>query len=252
MARFRKPLIGVTCCTRDDEEAHVHFFSDAYVQVVLSGVGGIPVPVPAYAGDMAPAEILEGLDGLIVTGSRSNVRPELYGGPVPSDDEPSDRRRDATTLPLIRAAVSLGVPTLGVCRGHQEFNVAFGGTLFARVHEQPGLADHRDPEGPAEVMFGPAHPVRPTAGGLLSRLLGGDEIMVNSLHWQGVDRVGDGLVVEARSPDGLVEALSARGAAASALSVQWHPEWRFAENPVSVALFQALGDAARIRARGMT
>jgi len=248
LAKHRKPLIGITCCTREDDEAHVHFLSDAYVQVVLSGMGGLPVPVPAYAGDLSPDEILEGLDGLIVTGSRSNVRPELYGGPTPPEDEPSDIRRDATTLPLIRRAVALGVPVLGVCRGHQEFNVAFGGTLFTRVHEQPGYADHRDPHGPAEVMFAPAHPVSLTAGGVLRGLLGADEVTVNSLHWQGVDKVGPGLLVDARAPDGLVEALTVPGAGAFALSVQWHPEWRFAENPHSRAIFAALGEAAAKRA----
>ncbi|MGH8268476.1 MAG: gamma-glutamyl-gamma-aminobutyrate hydrolase family protein, partial [Steroidobacteraceae bacterium] len=159
-----------------------------------------------------------------------------------------DPARDATTLPLIRKAVQAGVPVLGICRGFQEVNVAFGGSLHQRVHEVPGHLDHRDDETqPLEVQYGPAHEVILEPGGLLRSMAAADRVRVNSLHWQGIERLGPGLAVEARAPDGLIEAFRVQGAARLALAVQWHPEWKVMSNPLSRALFSAFGAACRDR-----
>ena len=159
-----------------------------------------------------------------------------------------DPARDATALPLIRAAIDAGVPVLAICRGMQELNVAYGGTLHQRLHATTGFDDHRErPADPLERQYGPAHVVRFAPGGLLQRVArGAQEATVNSLHDQGIAQLGAGLVVEASAPDGLVEAVSVRGAHAFALGVQWHPEWRYAEQPLSRDIFAAFG-AARPR-----
>jgi len=163
---------------------------------------------------------------------------------------PLDPHRDDWTLPLIPRLLERGIPLLAICRGFQEVNVALGGSLHQAVHQVAGLRDHRDDESlPVDEQYGPAHPVRIEAGGLLAALLDADEVIVNSLHGQGVNRLAPGLRVEARAPDGLVEAFSATSGSAFALAVQWHPEWRAAENPVSRRLFEAFGDACRAHSR---
>lgn len=187
------------------------------------------------------------MDGVLLTGSYSNIEPHHYSGAASEEGTLHDPQRDATTLPLIRAAVGRGVPLLGICRGFQEMNVAFGGSLHQAVHQVDGRMDHREPDYEGmEAQYASAHRVQLAPGGMLSAILGGvAEIAVNSLHAQGVDRLGKGLVVEARAPDGLVEAFRVEGAAGFAVAVQWHPEWRVSENPQSMALFKAFGDACR-------
>jgi putative glutamine amidotransferase len=162
-----------------------------------------------------------------------------------------DPNRDATTLPLIPRAIAAGLPVLAICRGFQEMNVAYGGTLWQRVHEVPGHIDHRDDESlPLEEQYGPAHEVLLEPGGLLQGIAGGQtNLRVNSLHWQGIQNLGRGLTVEARAPDGLVEAFRAADAG-FAVGLQWHPEWQFNANPFSRALFAAFGEASRQSARG--
>jgi putative glutamine amidotransferase len=160
-----------------------------------------------------------------------------------------DPERDATTLPLIRAAVAAGVPVFGICRGFQELNVAFGGSLHQKVHETGTFMDHREPENePVEVQYAPSHPLHVQPGGVLAGLGLPGEIRVNSIHGQGVERLAPGLRVEALAPDGLIESISVEGAASFALGVQWHPEWQVRSNPEYLAIFQAFGDACRKRA----
>ena len=192
-------------------------------------------------------------DGLLLTGSPSNVDPAHFGQDVRDPDLPLDRQRDAWTLPMIRMAVERGVPVLGICRGLQEFNVAMGGSLSQALHEEPGRQDHRaDERLPVEQEYGPSHDAWIEPGGLLDAVLAGlpaparqgQCIRVNSLHGQGVDRLARGLRVEARSPDGVVEALS-DPRAPFALCLQWHPEWLAAQNPVSQRLFAAFGQACK-------
>jgi putative glutamine amidotransferase len=159
-----------------------------------------------------------------------------------------DPERDATTLALIPRAIAAGVPVLGLCRGFQEMNVAYGGTLWQHVHEVPGQAvHHEDSSAPLDVQYGPAHAVTLAAGGVLAGIAGSARITVNSLHHQGVRTLGAGLVEEARADDGLIEGFRVREARRFALAVQWHPEWKAQENPFSSALFKAFGDAARER-----
>jgi putative glutamine amidotransferase len=183
----------------------------------------------------------------MLTGSASNVQAILYGQEVLNLELPQDAARDATTLPLIRAAIKRGIPLLAICRGFQELNVALGGTLHQAVQEVPGMMDHRDsPLDPLEKQYGPAHRVHIAPGGKLARILGGAaEIMVNSLHGQGVDRLAPGLVAEATADDGLVEACSVSTAPGFTLAVQWHPEWQLAANRDSMKIFKAFGQACR-------
>ncbi|WP_029010776.1 gamma-glutamyl-gamma-aminobutyrate hydrolase family protein [Azospirillum halopraeferens] len=248
-----KPLIGIPACARMMGAHPFHVTGDKYVRAVSDGAGALPLLIPALGDGIDTADLVARLDGVLVTGSKSNVEPHHYGGRPAAGPTLHDPARDATTLPLIRAAVAAGVPLLGICRGLQEMNVAFGGTLHQRVHDVPGLDDHRENEDdPVEVQYGPSHPVRLAPGGVLAALAGspdGGEVRVNSLHGQGIERLGDGLAVEATAPDGLVEAIRVGSATAFALAVQWHPEWRFHEDPLSRALFAAFGAAAAERAR---
>jgi putative glutamine amidotransferase len=225
-----------------------HAVGEKYARAVLDAADGLPLLIPALAEELRLDELITRLDGLVFTGSPSNVEPHHYEGAPSHPGTLHDPARDATTLPLIRKAVRAGVPVLGICRGFQEINVAFGGSLHQRVHEVPGHIDHRDDESqPLEVQYGPAHEVLLQSGGLLHSLAGTDRARVNSLHWQGIERLGDGLAVEARAPDGLIEAFRVEGAARFALAVQWHPEWKVMENALSRALFSAFGGACRDR-----
>jgi len=244
------PLIGIPADRRMVGDHAFHMVGEKYARAVLEAAGAAPLLIPALAEELRFEELLERLDGLVFTGSPSNVEPHHYQG-TPSDPGTlHDPARDATTLPLIRKAVQVGVPVFGICRGFQEMNVAFGGTLHQKLHEVPGLLDHRDDEAqPLEVQYGPAHEVTLEPGGVLHALAAGDRIRVNSLHSQGIDRLGDGLAVEARAPDGVVEAFRVRAAARFALAVQWHPEWQVMSNPFSRALFAAFGRAAAERAQ---
>jgi len=226
-----------------------HVVGEKYARAVLDVAEGLPLLIPALAEELRLDELLDRLDGLLFTGSPSNVEPHHYGGPASQPGTLHDPARDATTLPLIRKAVRAGVPVLGICRGFQEVNVAFGGSLHQRVHEVPGHLDHRHDESqPLEQQYGPAHEVILEPGGLLRALAGCDRVRVNSLHWQGIERLGEGLTVEARATDGLIEAFTVAGAARLALAVQWHPEWKVTENALSRALFSAFGAACRDRA----
>ena len=245
-----RPLIGIPADRRMVGAHPFHMVGEKYARAVLEAASAAPVLIPALAEELGFDELLERLDGLLFTGSASNVEPQYYQGPPSAPGTLHDPARDATTLPLIRKAVEAGVPVLGICRGFQEMNVAFGGTLHQRLHELPGTLDHRDDESqPLEVQYGPAHEVTLEPGGLLRTLAGGRErIEVNSLHSQGIDRLGGELAVEARAPDAVIEAFRVPAAQRFALAVQWHPEWRVMSDPFSRALFAAFGHASRERA----
>lgn len=226
-----------------------HMVGEKYARAVLDAAGAAPLLIPSLADELGFDELLQRLDGLLFTGSPSNVEPHRYEGAPSAPGTLHDPARDATTLPLIRKAVGAGVPVFGICRGFQEMNVAFGGTLHQRLHEVPGHLDHRDDDTqPLEVQYGPAHHVTLEPGGVLRSLAASDRIQVNSLHNQGIDRLGAELAVEARAPDGVIEAFRVRDAQRFALAVQWHPEWKVMSNPFSRALFAAFGQASRERA----
>jgi putative glutamine amidotransferase len=221
---------------------------EKYIDAIAAGAGALPVLVPSLTPTLDLSQLVGACDGLLFTGSPSNVEPHHYGGPASAPGTLHDPSRDATTLPLIPRAIAAGLPVLAICRGFQEMNVAYGGTLHQRLHEA-GYRDHREDESqPLEVQYGPAHEVLLEPGGLLRTLAGQDRLQVNSLHWQGVDTLGPGLAVEARAPDGVIEAFRAVDAKSFALGLQWHPEWQYEKNPFSSALFEAFGAAARRRA----
>jgi putative glutamine amidotransferase len=244
------PLIGVPACVKAIDGMPFHVAGDKYVAAVAEAAEGLPLLIPALGEVYAIEDLVDRLDGLLVTGSLSNIAAHHYGGPPDRPESPQDPARDATTLPLIRAALAAGLPMFCICRGLQELNVALGGSLHQQVHTRAGARDHRAPQtADLDLRYGPQHPVDLVPDGEFSRILGTRRIEVNSLHWQAIERVADGLTVEGRAPDGVVEAVRVAGAKAFALGVQWHPEYKVMENPVSLALFRAFGTAASERAR---
>ncbi len=246
-------LIALSACVREIGIHPSHVVGEKYVTAVRDGAGGFPLLLPSLATASGPAEILAHVDGLLFTGSPSNVEPHLYGGPPSAEGTLHDAQRDAATLPLIRAAVAAGVPVLAICRGCQELNVALGGTLHQAVHEVAGRLDHREDKNlPREAQYAPVHGLDIVAGGFLAALWPQRDVAVNSLHAQGIDRPAPGLRVEATAPDGQIEALSGAEMAGFCLGIQWHPEWKVRDNAFSMAIFTAFGDAARERARQRT
>ena len=243
------PLIGLPSCVREIQDAPFHTVGDKYVRAVAVSAKALPVTIPSL-GDVLDIEALvASLDGLLLTGSPSNVHPSLYGKPASAEAEPYDRERDSTSLPLIRAALEQGVPMLAICRGFQELNVVLGGSLHARVHELPGRMDHRRPQDPdPDVQYGPKHKVIFEAGSQIAEIFGCRELQVNSLHWQALDRVADSLEVEGRADDGTIEVVRVKDAKAFAIGVQWHPEYKSWESPASTRLFEAFGAATRVKA----
>ena len=247
-----RPLIGIPADRRMLGPQPFHVVGEKYARAVLDAAGCLPLLIPALAEELGMDDLLKRLDGVVFTGSPSNVEPRHYSGPPSDPGTLHDPARDATTLPLIRKAVASGIPVLGICRGFQEMNVAFGGTLHQKVHEVEGRIDHReDTSRELDAQYGPAHEIALEPGGLLRGLVGQDRITVNSLHSQGIDQLGAGLSVEARASDGLVEAFRVPQAQYFAVAVQWHPEWKVMSNPFGRELFVAFGDAARayMRAR---
>ena len=244
------PVVGITCCRKVPEQFAFHSVGEKYITAVTDAAGAVPLLVPALGLRLDVDHVLAQLDGLVMTGSPSNVEPHHYaGGPEPENNR-TDPDRDATTLPLIRRAVALGVPVFGLCRGIQELNVAFGGTLHQELHGVDGRMDHRSDKSKApDARYEPRHEVRLAPDGVLARLLGTDRVTVNSLHGQGIDRVAPGLEVEAVAEDGTIEAVRVAGARRFALGVQWHPEFQPLTNRISARLFRAFAEATRERAR---
>lgn len=245
---MRKPVIGIPADRRLLGLHWFHCVGEKYIAAVVQAADAVPVLLPAL-GEHHLRDWLESCDGVLFTGSASNVEPQRYQGPAADPGTLHDPERDATTLPMITGAVQAGLPVFGICRGFQEMNVAFGGTLHQKLYEQPGLRDHReDKTQPLDLQYAPAHDVELTDGGMLQRLAGARRVKVNSVHSQGVASLGRGLAVEAKADDGLVEAFRVEGAPAFALAVQWHPEWKVMDNPFSRALFAEFGRAGRERA----
>ncbi|MDP3745640.1 MAG: gamma-glutamyl-gamma-aminobutyrate hydrolase family protein [Phenylobacterium sp.] len=255
------PIVGVSCSVLSPWDAEVHHsVFDPYVRALVVYAGVNPVLVPALGdGSCGQPEnmraLLARLDGLVLTGSPSMVQPSLYDGTPSAPGTHHDPARDATTLPMIGLAITLGVPLLGICRGAQELNCVAGGTLHQAVHTLPGKLDHRAPKGVATQgdKYKPAHDVECTPNGWLEAIAleaGVDprRVPVNSLHQQAIDRLGRDLIVEARSSDGSVEAIRVASAKSFALAVQWHPEWHVEDQPMNRALLERFGVACRARA----
>jgi putative glutamine amidotransferase len=239
-----RPLIGISCCSKVFGPSNLpnHAASDACVRAVDKIAGAVPVLLPALGDDVDITTLLQRLDGILLTGSQSHVGPCHYGGRPHDDGTPEDRARDATTLPLIRAAIAHGTPILAICRGLQELNVALGGTLHQCLVTLPGRLDHYPK--PAESGVAKAHRAQLHRGGVLHGLAGRTDIEVNSLHYQAIDRLAPGLVVEAEAPDGTIEAVRVANAS-FAIGLQWHPEFDFRTDPLSRSIFVKFGEAAR-------
>jgi putative glutamine amidotransferase len=249
-------VVGVICDLKLFPQNAMHAVGDTYLSALSEFCGALPLLIPVLDRPSDAAALFDTVDGVFLPGSPSNVDPARYGGGRPREGTLLDLRRDAAAFDVIRGALARGKPLFAVCRGFQELNVAFGGTLHQHLHEaksEPGYAprlDHRETQdAPLEVQYGPAHDVVCTAGGFLADLMGAQPVAVNSLHGQGIDRLAPRLRIEARAPDGTIEAASVEEAAALVLGVQWHPEWRpraFPHNAAILATFgAALADAVR-------
>jgi putative glutamine amidotransferase len=244
--RPRTPIVGIPCDHRMVGRHQFHMVGEKYIAAVRDGAGAVPLLIPVLSPPVEPDELVASVDGFLFTGSPSNVSPRHYGGPAPREGVMQDERRDDTTLPLLKAAIAARKPVLCVCRGFQELNVAFGGTLHQHVQEVPGRSDHReDKDADLDQQYGPVHPISIAPGCLLADIVGAGIFQVNSLHAQGIDRLAASLYADATAPDGTIEAVSMPSAKAFLLGVQWHPEWRWAEDELSRAIFASFGDALR-------
>lgn len=242
-----RPVLGVVCCTRIVGVEPAQAVMSRYVEAAMRYADAAALLIPALPDLMQAREVVGRLDGLLLTGSPSNVEPARYGQAGVADAEgPYDPARDTMTAALIEAMTGNGRPVFGVCRGFQEINVAFGGTLRRDMGRSDELLRHHATvDASFDEQFDHAHPVTLQPGGTLLAAYGRPELQVNSVHYQGVDRLGNGLAVEARAPDGVIEAVSADVGGAPVLAVQWHPEWRTDDNPDSQIFFHLLGRALR-------
>ena len=248
----RRPVVGIignSYLINDQYPAHAGGTMNA--DAVAEVAGAVPLIVPADPRYASTEELMAVCDGFLFTGGRPNVHPEEYGEAATEAHGAFDRARDRLALPLIRALVARGQPLLAICRGFQELNVAMGGTLHPEIRELPGRMNHRmPPDGTLEEKFELRHEVRFAPGGVFARLMGADAVMTNTLHGQGVVRLGERIVVDGWAPDTTPEAIYVDGAAGFALGVQWHPEYNAAQDPVSRALFEAFGAALAAWAAG--
>ena len=244
----KKPVVLIPADVKVIGEHPFHVAGQKYLLAVAQGANALPLVLPALSEQLDLEALLNMADGLLLTGAVSNVHPSHFGEEVHNPELPLDPARDALTLKLIKAAIKAKVPLLAICRGFQELNVAYGGSLHQAVQEVAGMADHREPKNQSiEQQYAPTHSVTLVKNGYLADLLKTDQIMVNSLHGQGVNKLGQGLVAEAYAPDGLIESIRVADAETFALGVQWHPEWLVLENPAYLSIFSAFGDACRMR-----
>jgi putative glutamine amidotransferase len=245
-----KPLVWLPACHRNldlSDPGGYTVLADRYAEAVTA-LGLQPVLFPR-AGAADVPDLLGLVDGVLLTGSPSNVEATRFGAAALSTDL-LDPRRDALTMALVPAAIAAGTPIFGVCRGLQEMNVALGGSLHQRVHAEPGLMDHREPEDEdVAVQFAERHDVSLTPGSAFAQWAGGTTVQVNSLHGQGIKRLADGLLPEAVAPDGLVEGVRVADAQAFAYGVQWHPEWRHAQTPFYARQLEAFARACEAHRR---
>lgn len=249
MSRPVVGIIGNSYLMNDEYPTHAGgtMNSDAVANVSHC----LPLLIPSDPRYVTVDELLEVCDGFLLTGGRPNVHPEEYGEDATDAHGEFDRARDAITLPLVRACVERGQPFMGICRGFQEVNVAMGGTLYPEIRDLPGRMNYRmPPDGTLEEKFALRHVVSLNEGGVFHQLFGAPEVMTNTLHGQGIKRVGQRVVIDGHAPDGTPEAIYIKDAPGFTLSVQWHPEWDAINDPVSRPLFEAFGAAVRAWATG--
>ena len=254
---MKRPVVGVIGSAHIVENRFpAQRAGERNLMAVHDVVGALPL---IFAGDPALTDIdalLDAVDGVLLTGARANVHPEHFGADEHPSYEPYDRRRDALALELVKTCVERGVPLFGVCRGFQEMNVAYGGSLHPEIRDLPGRMNHRMPRLPSgeihpdlEVVYGDRHDVRLTPGGVFAKLLGSETIRVNSLHGQGILEPGKRIVVEGVAEDETIEAIRVADAPGFALGVQWHAEVDPQTNPINRTLFQAFGAAVAAHSR---
>lgn len=240
-----RPVIGIIACNRQLGPETAQTVIDRYVVAALTYADCSGLIVPALPDLVDAADVAARLDAVLLTGSPSNVAPARYGDDD-AGDGPFDPERDEMVARLTHAMLERGRPVFGICRGFQELNVVLGGTLRRDVSaDGVALPHHAPAEADLDAMFAHQHPVTLTPGGLLSGLYGADMLTVNSAHYQGIDQPAPGIFVEARAPDGLIEAFSATVNKAPVVALQWHPEWRPQDNRASQNWFAMLGRAAR-------
>lgn len=241
-----KPLVMVTADVKPIDGFNWHAVISSYLQAALKGSDVIPMILPSLGADLDLDAALDHVDGVLATGSRSNVNPQLYGQVPTEENGPYDPDRDATTLPLLKRAVERGIPVFAICRGMQELNVALGGTLLTEIQALEGRNDHRAPTSDKQdERFRIAHPVEISSGGTLEDALGSEPFEVNSLHRQAVGDLGNGIAIEAQAEDGTIEAVSVKDSPGFVLATQWHPEWWVMTDGPSKKLFAAFGEATR-------
>lgn len=244
----RKPVVLMSMGAQERKGHDYQVMTHKYIKPLVEIAGCVPVLAPTCCGIDDLEQYLDMVDGVYLTGAGSNIDPVLYGQENLTPEKAQDRDRDLFDLPLIKAAIARGLPIFGICRGMQEINVALGGDMHQKLYAEPGFNDHREnSDDPVEVQYAEAHKVRLAPGSWLANVMGREEIGVNSLHGQGIKTLGKGLEALAHAEDGLVEAFHAPSLSPFLFAVQWHPEWQAAQNPDSVKIFEAFGEACRQR-----
>ncbi|TNI87870.1 gamma-glutamyl-gamma-aminobutyrate hydrolase family protein [Aeromonas sobria] len=244
----RKPVVLMTMGAQPRNGHAYQVMTHKYIMPLVEISDCVPLLVPTCCSTADLQQYLDLADGVYLSGAGSNIDPGLYGQENLTPEKQQDRDRDLFDLSLINAAIAQGLPILGICRGMQEINVALGGDIHQKVYNEPGYDDHReDADDPVDEQYGPSHQIELLPGSWFAELMGAERIAVNSLHGQGIDRLGSGLEPLAHAEDGLIEALHAPTLSPFLLAVQWHPEWKASENPHSIKIFQAFGDACRQR-----
>ncbi|MGY4308390.1 putative glutamine amidotransferase [Bradyrhizobium sp. USDA 4369] len=252
---MKRPVVGVIGNShRVENRFTVQMVGERNLSAVAEVAGALPLMFAGVPEITDIAALLDIVDGVVLTGARANVHPTRFNAEPSLKHEPYDIHRDEVALQLSEACVSRGIPLFGICRGLQEMNVAFGGSLHPEIREIPGRMNHRMPRlengeihPDPTVVFADRHEVRLTPGGAFATILGCDSIKVNSLHGQGILEPGDRVVIEGIAEDGTIEAIRIADAPSFALGVQWHAEYDPQKNPINRKLFEAFGAAVRKR-----
>ena len=246
----KKPIIGISTneIINFNGRQISHSTGQRYVESVMKFSNVIPILIPSFLNQEDIKILISQLDGILLTGGRANIEPQHYNGNKFPNDEPIDPGRDAVVLEIIPKCINLGVPIFGICRGIQEINVALGGTIFYRVHQVEGMNDHRMPKGDnvsVKEIFSLKHNIDYTENSYFRKLTNSNNFKVNSLHGQGINKLGKHLKVEAYSDDNLVEAISIENHSSFAVAVQWHAEYQPEknENLLNKRLFEEFGKA---------
>lgn len=248
MTQAHLPIVGIICDKEIIGPHPFHIAGDKYIKAISASSHCLPLLIPALADESSMEQLLSMLDGVLFTGGYSMVDPLHYQDEAAETGTKLDTARDNTSLPLVVKAVAQGIPVLGICRGFQEMNVAFGGSLHQKLHDNGHYFEHRENKAlTLKQQYSASHHVNVIADGKLAGIVNEAVIEVNSLHTQGVDRLSEKLTIEAIAEDGLVEAFSVTNSESFAMAVQWHPEWRVEENQQSIQLFHAFGQACATR-----